>query len=281
MIHFESYLPSYRDYLEHVRGLSPRTIAEYLKDLRLVAEWSAQYATPVDARFLTSSILMQYESFMSHSGLSVSCIKHRVSALRSFFRFMLLHGYCTENPAQYIPTPRASKPLIRPASAQAIRDFLWSNPATPRAERTQALVALIYATGIRLGEALSLTQSQFDFERHRIIIHGKGSKERYVYYAGPFAPIIEQFVTLSAFSLFGSLSPIAARYDVAYFVNDGARGANPHQIRHTYACECLQNGMPLKTLSILLGHESIKTTERYLYAADPNLESAAKKFSPR
>lgn len=185
---------------------------------------------------------------------------------------MIALGYTGENPARYVSTPKLDKTLPKPIEKEAIKKAIENS--TPR---TRAILSILYETGIRISELMALNkQTDIDPTTHRINIKGKGSKERVVYYGELTSSTLNdlQIKDMTAREI---------RWDVWHALKpySNAKQLSPHAIRHTYACTMLQNGADIKVIQALLGHETVKTTERYAQVSGQQVATQYKQYSPK
>ena len=280
MIQTANKIPQFIGYLRDVLHRSQRTIAEYQKDLQYFVQWSAKFATPLDIGDVTEQIVMAYVSDMSLRGLSPATIRRRVSCARSFFRWLSLNQGREVNPAARIQTPRIPVRLVAPAPDSVVRQYLGITPATAKQHEVRFVVAMMFAAGLRLSEVLALRGCDFDFTTRLIHIIGKGNKERLVSYSPSFDEIVQYFVGGSLDPLFDNPNEATFRWAIIHALQHDGRGIHPHQLRHLFAVRCLENGMTLKTLSLIMGHANVKTTERYLNVDRRALALSSSRFAP-
>lgn len=258
-------------YLQHNKGYSVQTCTEYRKDLEKFVYW---LRTETDVRrwgMVTKDVIDSWVWDMSANDMSSCTIKRRVSALRGLYQYAWVKGLCTDNPAKYVSTPKKGHRLPKTADvdkiAQAIR-----NSATEA--ETKLALAIMAETGVRLGELLNMRVNDVNLGERSIVVRGKGNKERKVYYGDMTAEIIGRSVVIGG----GLLISSSAR-ELRYKVH-AATGASPHNIRHTWATVMLNNGCPLESISKLMGHASVKTTEIYAEVATATLAADYNKYKP-
>lgn len=280
MIEVTNQVSLFTAFLRSQLRRSPRTCAEYSKDLQYFIHWSESYLTPLPIDAVSEPIVNAWVASMAQANLSAATIRRRVSCVRSFYRWLSLHLSREINPAQRIQTPRIAPRLVRPADESVVRDFINGEPRTDFQLQVRFVVIMMYACGLRLSEVLALRGSDIDFTRCVVHIIGKGNRERFCAFDASFLPHIMDFVGGSTDPLFDNPNEATFRWAIIRAVRIQGRGVHPHQIRHLYACRCLENGMPLKTLSLLLGHASIKTTERYLNIDRRALADASAMYAP-
>jgi len=259
---------------------SPRTVDAYKRDL---AALHAQTGRPVgDA---TAGDLEAWVATMRAQGLAASTIARRVSAVRSYFRHLVLIGARAENPAASVQLPRRPRTLPRalsPAETERLIDA--ANGTMPRALRDRALVELLYGAGLRVSEAVGLEKNGVSLEERVVRVVGKGSKERLVPLGRPAAEAVRRYLALGR-------PHLDRRYRPELFLN--ARGGaltragaflilrkladraglepgrvHPHLLRHSFATHLLEGGADLRSVQEMLGHADLGTTERYTHVSD-------------
>lgn len=205
----------------------------------------------------------------SKSSASESTKASVLSAVRDVFRFACTHYGLPVNPARYISAPKLQKRIPHVVAAEDIAAAMKAAP-----KRIQLAIMLMHLCGLRVSECLSLTIE--DFKEHRIIVRGKGKKERYVYVVS----IIEELAheLCSSGLLFPDTSDRQFRYDIYCAFRAVGVEMSPHMLRHTFASNMANAGIPLSHLAQLLGHESIKTTQIYLHADNQQVRNSYYKY---
>jgi integrase/recombinase XerD len=259
---------------------SPRTVDAYRRDL---AALGAFRDGPVaDA---TLEELERWLASMRADGLAASTMARRISAVRSYFRHLVLIGMRTENPAAPLQLPRGGRKLPRalsPAETERLIDA--ATGTTPRGLRDRALVELLYGAGLRVSEAVGLDKGGVALEERVVRVLGKGGKERLVPLGRPAAEAVRRYLALGR-------PHLDRRYRPELFLN--ARGGaltragaflilrkladragldpervHPHLLRHSFATHLLEGGADLRSVQEMLGHADLGTTERYTHVSD-------------
>ena len=259
-------------YQKQVRGLSPRTCEEYEKSLRSFSQW----ASPQHLRWsiVTKQDIDRWTADQSKAGIAPRTIKARMSALRTFYSWLVHEGKMSESPARWCSTPKVAQALPHPADLGAIDNWLSKPAKTAKEGEMKMLTAILVETGIRLSEALALTVS--DFKDGGLSIMGKGRRERIVFYGQRTMDACRNYWH-GGKQLF-TLSPVEARYLMYETLGREVPGVHPHQLRHTFACYMLNAGMELSSVSQLLGHSNINTTRIYTQASTNNLHDQYNNF---
>ncbi len=260
---------------------SPRTVDAYRRDLAALAAFRG--GAVGDA---TVEELERWLAAMRADGLAPSTVARRVSAVRSYFRHLILIGTRGEdNPAAGLQLPRRGRRLPRALSpAETERLIEAADGTTPRTRRDRALVELLYGAGLRVSEAVGLDRSAVDVEERIVRVLGKGGKERLVPLGRPAAEAVRRYLALGR-------PHLDRRYRPELFLN--ARGGpltragaflilrrlaekagleparvHPHLLRHSFATHLLEGGADLRSVQEMLGHADLGTTERYTHVSD-------------
>lgn len=259
---------------------SPRTVDAYRRDLASLESFRGGPAG--DA---TLDELERWLASMRADGLAPSTIARRASAVRAYFRHLVLIGSKTENPAASIQLPRRARTLPRALSpAETERLIEAATGSTPRTLRDRALVELLYGAGLRVSEAVGLEKASVSIEERIVRVLGKGGKERLVPLGRPAAEAVRRYLALGR-------PHLDRRYRPELFLN--ARGGpltragaflilrrladragldpgrvHPHLLRHSFATHLLEGGADLRSVQEMLGHADLGTTERYTHVSD-------------
>jgi len=259
---------------------SPRTVDAYRRDLAALHAFLDK-----DVADVTSGELESWVASMRAEGLAASTIARRVSAVRAFFRHLVLIGTRDENPAASVQLPRRGRTLPRalsPAETERLIDAAAGS--TPRALRDRALVEILYGAGLRVSEAVGLEKNGVALEDRVVRVLGKGGKERLVPLGRPAAEAVRRYLALGR-------PHLDRRYRPELFLN--ARGGaltragaflilrkladraglepgrvHPHLLRHSFATHLLEGGADLRSVQEMLGHADLGTTERYTHVSD-------------
>lgn len=267
-------IAEYLTYERDIKNLAPTTIAEYGKDLADFVSWTKQASTPLRWSIVTSSIIELYITQQRQRGLKATTINRRTSTLATFFDWLTRRHGLEHNPVRDLDRQRQAKTQPKPADRETIEAYMRDGSKADRWQtELKALIALMAGTGLRISEALAITMADVDKHDRRIMIHGKGAKERYVYYGQEIAKRLNTYYRATG-AKGASQRLFSLSYEDAYrLMTSELRGANgrgitPHQLRHTFATAQLRKGTPIKTLASMMGHERITTTERYTAIGD-------------
>lgn len=265
-------ITTFINFLATNKGYSRRTCESYEYCLHKFAGWARTQDANVRWSTITKTMIDRYVTNEVEAGAAASSIKQTIAALRTFYKTAWSLGYNGQNPARFVSTPKKSQKLPNTIKGEEIRAAIQH----AKSGRTAAILSILYETGIRLQEMLDIKPADIDQDLRRIKIHGKGRKERYVYYGNLTAERLEELCT-------EGMEQRDVRRDVyeALKPYTQAEQKSPHAIRHTFATTALNNGMSIDTLSMLLGHASVKTTEIYAKTAGVRVAAEYDKFRPQ
>jgi integrase/recombinase XerD len=293
----ETHLDLYLDYLTVERGLASNTRASYSADLlkflsylkdREIREWS-------QVRY---SEVMGFLSQSQEQGLAPRSRARLLSALRGFFKFMVRDSHLGESPVANLTSPRLRRQLPSVLSVAEVERLLARpNPKLPLGQRDVAMLELLYGTGLRVSELVTLTMGRVNLEVGFLVVLGKGSKERIVPVGEAATEAVRSYVLESRPRL------LKGRMTETLFVtNRGAamsrqgfwklvkkygreaglkRELTPHSLRHSFATHLLERGADLRSVQMMLGHADISTTQIYTHVARERLREVHKKYHPR
>lgn len=259
-------IKEFLDFQRTNKGLAEETLQGYEKELRRFVD----YAKPLGLRWstITAEDMNRYVEAEQKRGMAPRTIKKRVEVVRLVLTYAQHHHKLTENAARYTQTPRIADSLPRPAETERLKAYL-ATPATTRTSMlVHAITAIIMDTGLRIGELTNIKGNDINTNKRSIRITGKGRKERIVYYSSLSAYYLDMM------SQSGERKPLPqTQVEYRYMMYAELPGIHPHAIRHTFATEQLKKGMPLKTLSVLMGHKHIETTEIYTHLDDTTIQA--------
>lgn len=254
------------------QGLTEKTCTEYAKDLRHFVSW----AQPRGLRWstITKSTIESYIADESERGMQPETVKKRVTAIRRLFQYMIHSGRISGNPTRFVETPKRVRKLPNTADIASVDAWL-KNPTRSEAEReAKALAALIVETGMRLTEALNLRGEDIQGDGS-VRITGKGGKQRFVFF-GQRTKLYTLPTVKNEGLIFTSGTDRYYRQILFTWAHKFVKGIHPHMLRHTFATEAYNAGTSLKTISILMGHQTLSTTEIYTHVAAAKLQQGIK-----
>lgn len=234
-------------------------------------------------------------------GLTRRTISKKVSALRSFYKFLLREQLVKENPFLLVSLPKQDKRIPSFLYEEELKEiFTVSDVSTPLGQRNQAILELLYATGMRVSELCLLKESDLDLSMDTVLVHGKGSKQRYVPF-GSYAH--EALITYLEDGRQKLKSKGKDRADTHVFLNQrgmpltdrgvrfiltelmkkasGTLHIHPHMLRHTFATHLLNEGADLRSVQELLGHSNLSSTQVYTHVSKDSLRNTYMSHHPR
>ena len=290
-------LERFNDHLAVEKGASPRTNEAYLRDLARFATFChiKGATTPATA---TAKILREYVYHLKDLGLSPASIRRNISAVRSYFNFMLGEGELVRDPSERLEAPKRWRTLPEVLTVdEATRLIAAPSLDEPLAFRDRAMLELAYGAGLRVSEWISLTTKDVLMDDHLVRVFGKGSKERLVpigrsaiaataIYLRELRPKLEKGQGKGVLFLNARgepLSRMGAWKILRKYVEIAGikKTVSPHTLRHSFATHLLEGGADLRAVQEMLGHADISTTQIYTHVDREYLRSVHKQFHPR
>ncbi|HEX8139033.1 MAG TPA: site-specific tyrosine recombinase XerD [Pyrinomonadaceae bacterium] len=291
--HRRDLLREYLAYIQVEKGLSQNSLEAYRRDLGRLTSWAEKQGKPVEE--LARGDLRSWIAELSRSGLAPSTVSRAVSAARGLFRFLMLDGHIKSHPAEDLSTPQKGSHLPRFLTEEEM-DRLLRVPDIETAEglRDRAMLELMYATGLRVSELVSVKLADLDLDAGLINCHGKGSKERRVPLGKSATHWLERYIAVRARAgkgasprLFVNSAGAALTRQVAwamikrYAARSGLSNISPHTLRHSFATHLLQRGADSRSVQAMLGHSDISTTQIYTHITDRHMRETYDRFHPR
>lgn len=279
----------------NAEGCSPLTIQCYQRQLLRFADFLK--AERKDLRSAKRGDVLAYLESLSRplAGISARSRAQVISVLRTFYKYLLVDGIIRTNPMENIELPRQWKILPKVLSLPEINTMIKrvGVPATELAIRDAAIIELLYATGMRVAELVSLRLADLSLGARRALIHGKGDKERFVPFGVSAEMALRRYLSDARPGLCkGRVCPYVfidrsgteiTRERVWRIVKEARvdHKAHPHMLRHSCASHMLERGADLRTVQTILGHSDIATTEVYTHVSVEHLRSQLKTYHPR
>lgn len=290
-------LEGFRDFLSLEAGGSPHTVDAYERDVRRLAEFatSRRVDNPGD---LTRQHLREHVFALKDWGLSPASIRRAVSAIRTYYGFLVGEGAVSTDPSERLETSRRGRTLPDTLSVSEVEALLASPPADERlAWRDRALLELGYGAGLRVSELCGLELKDLRFSEQLVRILGKGGKERLVplgrsvigivsVYLHQLRPELDHGASQNKVLLNARGGPLS-RVGAWGVVKKAARRAGirkrvtTHTLRHSFATHLLEGGADLRAVQEMLGHADLSTTQIYTHVDREYLRSVHKQFHPR
>lgn len=291
------------DYLRFERNLSEKTIEAYQADLEAFEQFYKDLNSELSWKTVDSDVIRDWEVSMMNSGNSASSVNRRLSALRSFYRFLLRRKMVVVDPAHNLRGPKKEKSLpyyIRESEMDQLldRENYFSDDFEGRRDRM--IMLMFYSTGIRLSELTGLNLADVDLDQMQVKVTGKRNKQRIIPYGDEMGDALRGYLELRTLFLISK-----GRTDEAAFFVDVRSGnrilpgkvqvlvkrylslvttqrkRSPHVLRHSFATSMLNHHADLQSVKELLGHESLSTTEIYTHTSFEELKEMYKQAHPR
>ena len=296
-------IDSFLNYLTVEKGFSKNTIVAYRNDLYQLAgfvaeETARQGLTPLWPSFSRQGML-SYLLNLKERNYAATTAARKVAAAKSFFSFMVAEGNIKDNPILNVTSPRVGKSLPKPISiSQAM--LLLEQPAkmdAPEARRDRAILELLYASGMRVSELVSLNLDDINVDGGDVRCFGKGHKERIIPIAPRAASTVKKYLQEARLHLLHSDTEQAlflnrrgdrlTRQGLWQILKGYAKSAGlskeitPHTLRHSFATHMLNGGADLRSVQELLGHANISTTQVYTHLTSEHVRRIYEKSHPR
>lgn len=296
-MNWDSGFENFKNYLKLERGLSDNSIKSYEYDLILFKKFLIANKindTPINCKPETIKNYL-YKSFSDKKSISQA---RSISAIKSFFNYLIFEGYIKDSPISNIESPKQEKKLPKVLTEEEIKKLINSIDLNHDfGQRNKTIIEILYGTGIRVSELINLKLSNIFFKENIIKVIGKGNKERFV----PLGEIASNEMKIyinnrNRLKIDSKSSDILflnrygrglTRSMIFKIISDASKRVgldkkiSPHTLRHSFATHLIKNGADLRTIQLILGHESITTTEIYTHLDTLHLEEVLKKYHPR
>lgn len=290
-------IDDFRAYLISERGLSSNTLDAYTRDIQKFAQFLNSIGTSTFER-VRSGDIVEYMIMQKRCGMAINSLSRNIVAIKLFFRFLAGEGVLKHDISDEIDAPRLWKHLPDVLTIEEIeRLLLLPNVLTEEGIRDRAVIEMLYATGMRISEAVNLRLNQFDPAEQFVICKGKGSKERLIPVNNSATEWTQRFIRdvrpkllkkRSSEVLFitrlGSKFTRQGMWKMLhkYILKLGIhKNVTPHTLRHTFATHLLSNGADIRVIQEMMGHSNISTTQLYTHVDINRLKSIHKRYHPR
>lgn len=291
-------IKDYNHYLKIERGLSQNSINSYNQDVKKLINYLEDNTIEMSPIKIDSETIQQFIYSIAKE-LNARSQSRLISGLRSFFDYLIFEGYRETNPLELIESPKIGRKLPDTLSIEEIDTIVAAiDLSNPQGERNRAIIETLYSCGLRVSELTNLKISDLFFEEGFIKVTGKGDKQRFV----PIGNLTQKYILIYKNEV-RPLIPIVSEFRDTLFLNRRGKqlsramiftivktlaektGINktisPHTFRHSFATHLLENGADLRAIQLMLGHESITTTEIYMHVDKSHLREVINKFHPR
>lgn len=297
-MNWQFYIKSYQEYLAIERGMSVNTIANYTFDIEKLQAYLQEFHHSISPEKIDADTIQEFIYHISKE-VNTRSQSRIISGLKSFFQYLIFEDYRTTNPTDLIETPKIGRKLPETLAIEEIDTLIAAiDLSSPEGERNRTILETLYACGLRVSELVTLKISDLFFEEGFIKISGKGNKQRFV----PIGNSTQKYIQLYVNEIRYKLNIKKGQEDTLFLNRRGSgltramiftiikdlakaidlkKTISPHTFRHSYATHLLENGADLRSIQLMLGHESITTTEIYVHLDRKFLTDVMDKFHPR
>jgi integrase/recombinase XerD len=295
---WQEALSDYSLYLKIERGMSKNTVQNYNLDVQKLITYLKTYDMHISPLEITS---IQIQEFIYNIAKSINprSQSRLISGLRSFFDYLIFENYLQTNPLEQIEAPKIGRKLPDTLSVSEINLILETiDLSDSNGERNRAIIETLYGCGLRVSELTSMKISDLFFSEGFIKVTGKGNKQRFV----PIGKLTQKHINLYKNQV-RIFKKIDQKYKDTLFLNRRGKqltramiftivknlgekskiekSISPHTFRHSFATHLIENGADLRAIQMMLGHESITTTEIYMHLDKSHLKKIIDEFHPR
>lgn len=295
---WENALKDYKLYLKIERGLSKNSISNYALDVQKLIKYLEEQAIKSSPLSINTNTIQKF-LYESAKVVNTRSQSRLISGLRSFFNYLIFEDYIMTNPLELIESPKIGRKLPDTLSEEEIDKLINAvDLSTAEGERNRAILETLYGCGLRVSELVELKISDLFFEEGFIKVTGKGNKQRFV----PIINVTQKYINSYRTEIRNHMS-IKSGFEDTLFLNRRGKqltramiftiikqlaqkinlkkSVSPHTFRHSFATHLLQNNADLRSIQLMLGHESITTTEIYVHLDKSHLIKVVEKYHPR
>ncbi|MDY2586883.1 site-specific tyrosine recombinase/integron integrase [Winogradskyella aquimaris] len=292
----------YRHYLQIERGLSHNSIENYSYDIKKLITYLEEHDVNVSPEKIDKELIKQFIYNISKT-INPSSQGRLISGLRNFFDYLVFENHRTSNPMDLIESPKIGRKLPDTLSVDDIDllintiDLSYQYQGVNLGERNRAIIETLYSCGLRVSELIELKISDLFFDEGFIKVTGKGNKQRFV----PIGESTKKYIDIWK-AIRNHINVQPKSKDILFLNYKGnkltramiftiiknlvtksglKKTVSPHTFRHSFATHLLENGADLRAIQMMLGHESITTTEVYMHVDRSHLSDVLNKFHPR
>lgn len=295
---WKNAVKDYQLYLKIERGLSQNSIDSYSLDIEKLVSYLEANGIFISPIAISSDTIQQF-IYESSKLLNARSQSRLISGLKSFFSYLIFEDYRTDNPLELIESPKIGRKLPDTLSEEEIDAIIEAiDLSKPQGERNRAMLETLYGCGLRVSELVQLKLSDLFFEEGFIKVTGKGDKQRFV----PIVASTIKYISIYRTEVRNHIN-IQAGFEDTLFLNRRGKqltramvftiikqlvekiglkkNISPHTFRHSFATHLLKNNADLRAIQLMLGHESITTTEIYVHLDKSHLTEVVEKYHPR
>ena len=298
MANWATYIKNFQSFLKIERGLSQNTIDNYTFDIEKMVFYLSENQINESPVSVSDETIQQFIYEVSKT-INPRSQARIISGLRSFFNYMIFEDYRNDNPMELVEIPKIGRKLPDTLSTDEIDKIIGAIELnTDQGERNRAMLETLYGCGLRVSELISLRISDLFFEEGFIKVKGKGDKQRFV----PIGNLTQKYIDIYKTTVRSHLDIQKGHEDTLFLNRRGKqltramvftiikelavkinlkKTISPHTFRHSFATHLLENGADLRSIQLMLGHESITTTEIYVHLDRRHLTDVMNAFHPR
>lgn len=298
MANWATYIKNFQSFLKIERGLSQNTIDNYTFDIEKMVFYLSENQINESPISVSDETIQQFIYEVSKT-INPRSQARIISGLRSFFNYMIFEDYRNDNPMELVEIPKIGRKLPDTLSTDEIDKIIGAIELnTDQGERNRAMLETLYGCGLRVSELISLRISDLFFEEGFIKVKGKGDKQRFV----PIGNLTQKYIDIYKTTVRSHLDIQKGHEDTLFLNRRGKqltramvftiikdlavkinlkKTISPHTFRHSFATHLLENGADLRSIQLMLGHESITTTEIYVHLDRRHLTDVMNAFHPR
>ncbi|WP_306568093.1 site-specific tyrosine recombinase XerD [Flavobacterium lindanitolerans] len=298
MANWATYIKNFQSFLKIERGLSQNTIDNYTFDIEKMVLYLSEKQINESPVSISDETIQQFIYEVSKT-INPRSQARIISGLRSFFNYMIFEDYRNDNPMELVEIPKIGRKLPDTLSTDEIDKIIGAIELnTDQGERNRAMLETLYGCGLRVSELISLRISDLFFEEGFIKVKGKGDKQRFV----PIGNLTQKYIDIYKTTVRSHLDIQKGHEDTLFLNRRGKqltramvftiikdlavkinlkKAISPHTFRHSFATHLLENGADLRSIQLMLGHESITTTEIYVHLDRRHLTDVMNAFHPR
>jgi len=295
---WQNAIRDYQLYLKIERGLAQNTIDSYSRDLEKLTLFLTENEIDFTPISIDAATVKEFNYAIAKK-INPRSQARIISGLRSFFDYLVFEDYRETNPTDLVEAPKIGRKLPDTLSVDEINELISAvDLSHPQGERNRTILETLYSCGLRVSELITLKISDLFFEEGFIKVTGKGNKERFV----PIHYNAQKYITIYISEIRSHLKPTKS-FEDTLFLNRRGKGLtrqmiftilkelavkinlnkkiSPHTLRHSFATHLLKNGADLRAIQLMLGHESITTTEVYVHLDTGDLKKVVENYHPR
>ncbi len=297
-MNWQEAIQNYQSYLEIERALSKNSVANYVLDVEKLRHYLTTNNILISPTEIEEETLNEFVYSLS-SAVNARSQARIISGLKSFFNYLIFENDRLDNPLDLIETPKIGRKLPDTLHLEDINNLITAiDLSTNEGERNRAIIETLYACGLRVTELITLKISDLFFDEGFIKITGKGNKQRFV----PISSTTQKYIEIYKKAARSTLNIAKGHEDILFLNRRGKqltramifviiknlaseiglhKTISPHTFRHSFATHLLENGADLRSIQLMLGHESITTTEIYMHVDRKHLTQILQTYHPR